>query len=60
MPEREAIDGISQEQIARESGARIGGKVYSDALSGADGPAATYLDLMRSNLAAFDAALMPK
>lgn len=53
-------DPRQMEQIARESGARIGGKVYSDALSGADGPAATYLDLMRSNLAAFDAALMPK
>lgn len=46
-------------QIAREGGARIGGKVYSDALSGPDGPAATYLDMMRSNLRAFDAALAP-
>lgn len=46
-------------QIARESGARRGGKVYSDALSGPDGPAPTYLDMMRSNLKAFDAALAP-
>jgi len=45
--------------IAREGGARIGGKVYSDALSGPGGPAATYLDMMRSNLQAFDAALAP-
>ncbi|MCJ2059147.1 metal ABC transporter substrate-binding protein [Methylobacterium sp. J-048] len=45
--------------IAREGGARIGGKVYSDALSGPDGPAATYLDMMRANLRAFDAALAP-
>ena len=52
-------DPRQMEQIARESGARIGGKVYSDALSGKDGPAPTYLDLMRSNLKAFDAALAP-
>jgi zinc/manganese transport system substrate-binding protein len=52
-------DPRQMEQIARESGARVGGKVYSDALSAPGGPAATYLDLMRSNLKAFDAALMP-
>ncbi|WP_431310971.1 metal ABC transporter substrate-binding protein [Methylobacterium nigriterrae] len=45
------------EQIARESGAKIGSKVYSDALSGPSGPAATYLDMMRANLRAFTAAL---
>lgn len=45
------------QQIARESGAKIGGKVFSDALSGPSGPASTYLDLMRSNLRAFGAAL---
>lgn len=45
------------EQIARESGARIGGKVYSDALSKPDGPAATYVDMMRNNVRAFRAAL---
>ena len=52
-------DPRQMQQIARESGARVGGKVYSDALSAPGGPAATYLDLMRSNLKAFDAALMP-
>jgi zinc/manganese transport system substrate-binding protein len=45
------------EQIARESGAKIGGRVYSDALSGPSGPAPTYLDMMRSNLREFSAAL---
>lgn len=45
------------EQITRETGARIGGRVYSDALSAADGPAATYLDMMRHNLAQFTKAL---
>src|ERR1043166_730532 len=37
------------EQIARETGAAIGGKLYSDALSEPSGPAATYLDMMRHN-----------
>lgn len=37
------------ERIAAETGARVGGKLYSDALSPPDGPAATYLDLMRHN-----------
>jgi zinc/manganese transport system substrate-binding protein len=46
------------ERIASETGAKIGGRVYSDALSGPDGPAATYLDMMRHNLAAFTAALV--
>ena len=36
-------------RIRQESGARIGGTLYSDSLSKADGPAATYLDLMRHN-----------
>ncbi|MBP1180065.1 metal ABC transporter substrate-binding protein [Methylobacterium sp. PvR107] len=52
-------DPRQMEQIAREGGARLGGKVYSDALSAPNGPAATYLDLMRSNVQAFDAALAP-
>lgn len=37
------------EQIARETGARIGGQLYSDALSGARGPAPTYIGMMRHN-----------
>jgi zinc/manganese transport system substrate-binding protein len=45
------------EQIARESGARIGGKLYSDALSGPDGPAPTYAALMRHNARTLAAAL---
>ena len=36
-------------QIARETGAAIGGKLYSDALSEPSGPAATYIDMMRHN-----------
>jgi zinc/manganese transport system substrate-binding protein len=38
------------ERIRKESGARLGGTLYSDALSGPDGPAPTYLDMMRHNL----------
>ncbi|RZK83197.1 MAG: metal ABC transporter substrate-binding protein, partial [Methylobacterium sp.] len=34
-------------------------KVYSDALSAPGGPASTYLDMMGSNLRAFNAALSP-
>lgn len=47
------------ERIAKESGTRIGGKLYSDALSNARGPAATYLDLMRHNSRTLAAALVP-
>jgi len=45
------------ERIAKESGARIGGRLYSDALSGANGPAGTYIDMMRHNIRALSAAL---
>lgn len=45
------------QRIAKETGAKIGGALYSDALSGADGPAATYLDMMRSNLRELTGAL---
>ncbi len=36
-------------QIASETGARIGGTLYADALSGPSGPASTYIDMMRHN-----------
>jgi zinc/manganese transport system substrate-binding protein len=38
------------EQIARESGARMGGRLYTDALSAEGGPAASYMQLMRHNV----------
>ena len=38
------------EQIASETGLKPGGKLYSDALSDKDGPAATYIDMMRHNV----------
>src|SRR5262245_21833308 len=45
------------QRIAEESGAKIGGKLYSDALSEAGGPAATYTDMMRTNLKEFSDAI---
>ncbi|MEI6558391.1 MAG: zinc ABC transporter substrate-binding protein [Rhodospirillaceae bacterium] len=37
------------QQIARESGARVGGRLFSDALSAPGGPASTYLEMVRHN-----------
>ena len=37
------------EQMASEAGLTVGGVLYSDALSGPDGPAPTYVEMMRSN-----------
>lgn len=38
------------EQIARETGLKVSGVLFSDALSTEPGPAATYIDLMRHNV----------
>ena len=43
--------------IAAESGAKIGGTLYSDALSAPDGPAGTYIEMMRNNIRELAAAL---
>jgi zinc/manganese transport system substrate-binding protein len=45
------------DQIASETNAKIGGTLYTDALSGADGPAGTYLDMFRHNVGTLTAAL---
>jgi zinc/manganese transport system substrate-binding protein len=45
------------ERVAKETGAKIGEPVYSDALSDASGPAGTYIDMMRHNIKAFGTAL---
>jgi len=45
------------ERIAKESGAKVGGTVYSDALTDEKGPAPTYIDMMKHNIRAFSAAL---
>jgi len=45
------------QQIASETGAKIGGTVFSDALSPKSGPAGTYIDMMRHNIREFGSAL---
>ncbi|MDP8919390.1 MAG: metal ABC transporter substrate-binding protein [Pseudomonadota bacterium] len=50
-------DARLMERIAKETGAKIGERVYSDALSEPGGPAGTYIDMMRHNIRAFSAAL---
>nr|WP_047582171.1 metal ABC transporter substrate-binding protein [Methylobacterium sp. ZNC0032] len=45
------------EQIARESGAKVGGRLYSDALSADAGPAGTYIRMMKHNISEIEKAL---
>jgi len=44
-------------QIADETGAKVGGTLYSDALTDEKGPAPTYIDLIRHNIRTLSAAL---
>jgi zinc/manganese transport system substrate-binding protein len=44
-------------EIAQESGVDVTGQLYSDALSPPDGPAATYIDMLRWNTAALAKAM---
>ena len=57
------IENISDprllERIAGETGAAVGGTLYPGALSGPDGPASTYLDMMRHNASTLAQALTP-
>ena len=46
------------QQVAQETGARVGGKLYSDALTGADGEAPSYVEMMRFNVKQLSTALM--
>jgi zinc/manganese transport system substrate-binding protein len=46
------------EQIARETGVKVGGTLYSDALTDDKGDATTYIDLIRHNLRQLAAALV--
>lgn len=43
-------DGRLLQLIADETGVAVGGELYSDALSTSDGPAPTYLDMLRYNV----------
>lgn len=51
------VDPRLVQLIARETGARIGGTLTSDALTGPAGPAPTYLDMMRHNMRELATAL---
>jgi zinc/manganese transport system substrate-binding protein len=45
------------ERIAGETGARVGGTLYSDALTGEKGEAPTYIDMIKHNIRALSDAL---
>ena len=47
-----------QKRIAEETGAKMGGTLYSDALTDEKGPAPTYIDMIRHNIRTLGAALM--
>jgi zinc/manganese transport system substrate-binding protein len=46
------------EQIAAETDLKVGGTLFSDALSDESGPASTYIDMMRSNIATIRGAIL--
>ena len=46
------------EQIAAETGLKLGGALYSDALSTEDGPVPTYIDLMLHNAGTIRSAIL--
>ncbi|MFO1234178.1 MAG: metal ABC transporter substrate-binding protein [Rivihabitans pingtungensis] len=47
------------EQLSREAGVQVGGKLYADALSPANGPAPSYLKLFSHNVNSLSAAMKP-
>jgi zinc/manganese transport system substrate-binding protein len=50
-------DARLMQRISQESGARIGGRLFSDALTDAKGAAPSYIEMMRHNLKTLTAAL---
>jgi len=51
------VDPRLATRLAEETGARLGGPLYSDALSKPDGPAPSYVEMVRHNLRALTRAL---
>jgi zinc/manganese transport system substrate-binding protein len=45
------------QRIATETGAKVGGTLYSDSLTGEKGDAPTYIDMVRHNIKALTSAL---
>ena len=54
-----ALDPRLMNRIAAESGAKIGGTLYADALSAEKGPAGTYIAMMETNIRELTQALAP-
>lgn len=54
-----SVNPALAKQLARETGARMGGTLYTDALAEPNHEAGTYLGMMQSNLRAVEAALKP-
>lgn len=52
-------DARLAKRIAADTGATVGGTLYADALSGPDGPAGTYIAMMRHNARTIADALKP-
>ena len=56
------IDSITDpraiEQVAKETGAHIGGRLYGDALSKPDGEAGSYIKMIRHDIAALKAGML--
>lgn len=53
------VDGRAQRRLAADTGARWGGTFHVDSLSGPEGPAPTYLALMRHNVDTLVQGLAP-
>ncbi|MFO1026400.1 MAG: zinc ABC transporter substrate-binding protein [Acetobacteraceae bacterium] len=51
-------DPRAMERISKETGAIIGGTLYADALSKPGGPASTYIDLIRHDVAMLKAGML--
>ena len=55
------LENISDDRlinrVAAETGARVGGTLYSDSLTDEKGPAPTYIDMVRHNIKALTSAL---
>jgi len=54
-----AIDTRLAEQLASETGVKIGGTLYADTLSQKNGPAGTYITMMETNIRTLTNALAP-
>jgi zinc/manganese transport system substrate-binding protein len=52
------VNSKLSEQIGKDTGARMGGTLYADSLSAANGPAPTYLDMFRNNAPKLRAAML--